>query len=313
MLGWLFLVALGIVWAIFLFPFIRRRMRSPVTTVEEFEQKMDYLAEANVSSRGRWVLTPRAGARFLGRSGRSRSRVRARRRQVLVLLLEATGLAVLIGLFPPFHKILLGAAALAVLLLIYAVLLVRIRALEDQRARMRRSRSGRMAAYAYETYPAYAHARSTARLVAPGRREPNGRPAGRGRGPGGYDDDWAGWDEPRQRHAYANGRSRAEERGRAPAERARANGNDRAYGHAASDGGNGNGNGNAAGYRGYGRDRMVDLGRYEDDWRTAVAEELAAYQDEPFRLVEDDVHIVVHRSDELDMSELDDLRTAGAR
>ena len=36
----------------------------------------------------------------------------------------------MIGLFPPFHRFLVGAAALAGVLFIYVVLLIRIRAIE---------------------------------------------------------------------------------------------------------------------------------------------------------------------------------------
>jgi hypothetical protein len=284
MLGWLFLAVLGIVWAIFLFPFIRRRMRSPVTTVEEFEQKMDYLAETHSSSRGRWVLTPRRDERFLGRSGRTRSRVRVRRRQVLVLLLEATGLAVLIGLFPPFHRILMGAAALAVILLLYVLALVRIRMVEEHRARVRRSRSRQMAAYGYETYPAYADGRSTSRSVPGG-----GRQVVRD------DGDWSASPRtPAPAYAPANGN------GHGRAATARRNG------HAA------NGNGYASGSSNGSRngDHVLRLAAYEDDWRAPVAAELAAHQDDPILYVDEDVHIVVHRSDEIDVSE---LRAAGVR
>src|SRR2546423_1053960 len=46
MLGWLFVTVLGIIWAVFLLPFLRRG-GSPVTSVEEFERKMEFLAETN--------------------------------------------------------------------------------------------------------------------------------------------------------------------------------------------------------------------------------------------------------------------------
>lgn len=157
MLGWLLVTGLGIIWATFLFPFLRRR-RSPVTTVEEFEQKMDFLAETNVPSRGRWVIAPRKGERFLGERGRNRSRVRERRRQVFTLLLEGTGLALLIGLFPPFHRFLLGAAILGGLFLVYALLLVRIRSVEDHRAKLRRARRAAIRpAYMYGEEPSWMH------------------------------------------------------------------------------------------------------------------------------------------------------------
>jgi hypothetical protein len=177
MLGWLLVTGLVIIWAIFLFPFLRRR-RSPVTTVEEFEQKMDFLAETNVAHRGRWVIAPRKGERFLGERGRSRSRVRERRRQVFTILLEMTGLAVLIGLVPPFHRILLGAAVLGGLLLIYALLLVRIRSIEAHRAQLRRARRvslRRAPAPAYAAGPSWMMGTtngSRARTVRHGRARP---------------------------------------------------------------------------------------------------------------------------------------------
>jgi hypothetical protein len=296
MLGWIFVAALGIVWAIFLFPFIRRRMRSPVTTVEEFEQRMDYLAETHSPSRGRWVLTPRRDERFLGRSGRTRSRVRVRRRQVLVLLLEATGLALLIGLFPPFHRILMGAAALAVVLLLYVLALVRIRLVEEHRAQARRSRSSRMAAYGYETYPAYADGRSirtaprTPRAAA---RSNEGVVPASARTAAyaayaGYDDG-DDWSSPAPaRHARTNGNG--------------TNGDGTNGTNAARARTGGNGNGHSG--------RMIRLDDYESDWRASVADELAAHFDDPILFVDEDVHLVVHRSDEIDVSE---LRAAGVR
>jgi len=225
-LGWLLVLALVIIWSIFLFPFLRRR-RSPVKSVEEFEQKMDFLAETHVPSRGRWVLTPRKEERFLGDRGRTRSRVRERRRQVLVALLEATGLALLIGLFPPFHRILLGAAVLGGLLLVYTALLIRIRIVETHRAELRRAR------------------RSASRRAA---------------------------------DPYAA------ERGRAPAPAM-------AYQAAAS---------NGARTR-----RAAPVDAHVDDWRTPVRVELAAREDDdPVLFIDDDVHLVVHRSGDLDLAGL---------
>ncbi len=119
MVGWLFIAVLGIIWAAFFIPFLRQG-RSPKSSVEEFERKMDLLAETNRGHRGRWVLMPRKDERFLGPRDRSRSRRRRRRRQVFNLLGEATGLSLLIGLFPPFHKVLLASAVLVVLLVAYA-------------------------------------------------------------------------------------------------------------------------------------------------------------------------------------------------
>ena len=243
MLGWLLVVALVIIWAIFLFPFLRRR-RSPVTTVEEFEQKMDFLAETNVAHRGRWVLTPRKGERFMGGRGRSRSRVRERRRQVFTLLLEATGLALLIGLFPPFHEILYGAAALGFLLLVYTMLLLRIRSIEGHRAERRRAQRG---------------ASSRTRYADAG----YGTPA-----------------------IAANGYAALPEWATADRRSVAAT----AYGSARRSG------------------PRVDA--YADDWATPSSIQFLEDDGEPVVYVDDDVHIVVHRSEEFDLR---GLRAAVAR
>lgn len=235
MLGWLLVVALGIIWATFLFPFLRRR-RSPVTTVEEFEQKMDFLAETNVSPRGRWVITPRTGEPFLGERGRSRNRVRERRRQVFTLLIEATGLALLIGLFPPFHRILLGAAALGGLLFIYTLLLIRIRSIEGHRARLRRARR---AGVRTALYPATAYGYAPAPV----------------------------WGAGTDRHSDQGG-------GRLSRP---------------------NTNGRAA-YRSNG---SVRSDPYGDGWGAPGTTQVLERDDEPVIHVDEDVHIIVHRSDEL--------------
>jgi hypothetical protein len=140
--GWLFIVGLGIIWAAFLLPFGARRS-APASTVEEFERKMDLLAETNKSSTGRWVLVPRKGERFMGPRDRKRARVRRRRRAVFSFLVQATVLTLLIGLFPPLRAMLVGTVILAILLVAYVGLLVRIRALERQRARIERIRRSR--------------------------------------------------------------------------------------------------------------------------------------------------------------------------
>jgi hypothetical protein len=142
-LTWLLLAVLGMIWAALLFP---ARSRSPKSSVEEFEQKMNLLAETNRAAPGRWVLMPRKGHRFMG-PDRERARVRRRRRQVFMVLLEATGLTLIMAIFPPFRSMLWVTAILAVVLLVYMATLVRLRAEELERARMRRT-------IAYE--PAYA-------------------------------------------------------------------------------------------------------------------------------------------------------------
>ena len=99
---------------------------------------MGLLAEANGTAPGRWVLMPRKGVRFKDPHARRRARSRRRRRQVFMVLLEATGLSLLIGLFPPLRLMLIGTGALAFLLLVYIGLLIMIRAHELERARRAR-------------------------------------------------------------------------------------------------------------------------------------------------------------------------------
>lgn len=138
MLGWLFVAVLGIIWAVVFLPYLRRGA-SPVTSVEAFERKMDFLAETNRGPKGRWVLTPRKEVRFQRPKERDRTRAVHRRRRIVAGLAEATALTLLIGLFPMFHGMLLGAAVLGGVLLMYTALLVRVRMHEDRRARARRA------------------------------------------------------------------------------------------------------------------------------------------------------------------------------
>jgi hypothetical protein len=136
MLGWLLVALLGIIWAAFLIP---SRRRSAVSSIEEFEQQMSLLAETNSQSPGRWVLMPRKGRGLMNPRDRQRARVRRRRRQVFMVLLEATSLTLLMGLFPPLRMMLYGTAVLALFLLAYALVLAKIREDELERARLRPS------------------------------------------------------------------------------------------------------------------------------------------------------------------------------
>jgi hypothetical protein len=128
------ITGLGIIWSAFLLPHLRHR-GSPTSSIEEFERRMDLLAETNRAPRGRWVLTPRSGERFLGPRDRSRSRLLRRRRQVLTFLAEAALFTLIIGLFPPFHAMLIGTGIVAAMLAGYTVLLVRLRVAEVEHAR----------------------------------------------------------------------------------------------------------------------------------------------------------------------------------
>ena len=206
MLTWLLLAVLGIIWAALLLP---SRSRSPKSSVEEFEQKMNLLAEANRAAPGRWVLMPRKGQRFMG-PDRGRARVKRRRRQVFMVLVEATALTFIMGLFPPFRIMLGVTVVLVFLLLVYMAVLVRLRAEELERGRVQR-----VAAYQPEAHAA----------------------------------------------RYGNGNG---------------NGHEPVYA--------GNGHGYSNGHR------ELDVGV---DWLESG-----------LRLVDDDVHVVVYRSDEIDTSSL---------
>jgi hypothetical protein len=147
MIGWLLVAVFGIIWAAFLFPSWRR---SPTSTVEQFEERMNLLAEANRASPGRWVLVPKKGHRFLGPQDRQRARMRRRRRYVFVALLELTGLTLIMGLFQPLRGMLVLTVVFSVVLVLYVALLLRFRYLElgqaERRDPVRASRSA--AAYA---------------------------------------------------------------------------------------------------------------------------------------------------------------------
>ena len=126
-MDWLLLGALGIMWAAFLIPTGRRKTEKH--TVEDFEQRMELLAQAEVhGTNGRWIVTPRKGVRFLGPQERRRSRARERRRKVLVVMLEAIGLSFLIGLVPPLRVVWFATAVFGGLLLLYVWLLLSIKA-----------------------------------------------------------------------------------------------------------------------------------------------------------------------------------------
>jgi hypothetical protein len=133
-LTWLLLAVLGIIWAALLLP---SRARSPKSSVQEFEERMNLLAEANKAAPGRWVLMPRRGQRFMGPE-RQRARVRRRRRQVFMVLLESTGLTLIMGIFPPFRIMLWVTGILVFVLLAYMATLVKLHAEEAQSDRMYR-------------------------------------------------------------------------------------------------------------------------------------------------------------------------------
>jgi Flp pilus assembly protein TadB len=124
---WLLLVVLGIMWTAFLVPLGRKR--SDARSVEDFERRMELLAQAEVhGTSGRWIVTPRKGVRFLGPRERQQARARARRRRVLIVLLEAIGLTLLIGVVPPLRTAWIATAALSGVLLLYVWMLLVVKA-----------------------------------------------------------------------------------------------------------------------------------------------------------------------------------------
>jgi len=150
-LEWLLLAALGIMWAAILIPLSVRR-RSLSGSVEDFERRMEFLAHAEANGTpGRWIVTPRKGARFIGDAERRRARVRDRRRRVLVFLIEATGVTLLMGLVPPLRVIWNVTVALVVLLGAYVWMLISIkhRTMADPRDVARNARVPRDHAAAF--------------------------------------------------------------------------------------------------------------------------------------------------------------------
>jgi Flp pilus assembly protein TadB len=127
-LDWLLLAALVIMWAAFLLPLSSRRRSSPATSVDEFERRMEFLAHAEATgTSGRWIVTPRKGARFIGDAERRRARARDRRRRILVFLIEAIGVTALMGLVPPLRVFWYASVAFGALLLGYVWLLLSLK------------------------------------------------------------------------------------------------------------------------------------------------------------------------------------------
>jgi hypothetical protein len=125
---WLLLAGLGIMWLAFLMPTGRRRHGKPSTSVEDFERRMELLAQVEAhGTPGRWIVTPRKGARFVGVVERKKARARERRRQVLAFLLESIGLTFLIGLVPPLRVAWALTGVMSGLLVVYVWALLTIK------------------------------------------------------------------------------------------------------------------------------------------------------------------------------------------
>jgi hypothetical protein len=129
--GWLLLVALGIIWAAFLLP---TREGSLNRSIEDFERNMDLLADTEGHRRGRWIVTPRKGMAFVGTRERARERARVRRRRVFVVMFESTVIAFMIGLVPPLRAMWFVAGGLMILLGLYVWLLMKLKDRATSRA-----------------------------------------------------------------------------------------------------------------------------------------------------------------------------------
>jgi hypothetical protein len=132
-----------IIWGIFLFPV--GRFGTSASSVEEFERSMDLLAETQRRGPGRWVVMPRKGAPIKGFRDLSKARIRRRRSRILAGLAEASGLFILMGLFPPLQGMLVPGIVLLGLLLLYMVLLARLKVVESERTRAAAARRARAA------------------------------------------------------------------------------------------------------------------------------------------------------------------------
>jgi len=120
--SWLMVVALGMIWAAFLLP--HERGRATKRSVEDFERRMELLAETGGQNQGRWIVTPRKGMAFLGTRARAERRARERRRRVLVFLLESVGITLLIGVVPPLRAMWYVTAVFLCLLAAYVWMLL---------------------------------------------------------------------------------------------------------------------------------------------------------------------------------------------
>jgi hypothetical protein len=111
---------------------------------------------------------PRKGAPIKDFRDLSKARIRRRRRRILAGLAEASGLFILMGLFPPLHGMLVPGLVLLGLLLVYMALLARVQVLESERARTLAARRARAEAQPEpEHIPGAAPAPALAAVAAP--------------------------------------------------------------------------------------------------------------------------------------------------
>jgi hypothetical protein len=132
---------LGIMWGALLVPTGRRRL-SPKASVQDFERRMELLAQTELNANGRWIVTPRKGMPFVGTAERQRSRARERRKQVFTFLLESIGITFLIGLVPPLRVMWDVTMVLGVLMGLYIWLLLAVKS-QSQATPLEQTRAAR--------------------------------------------------------------------------------------------------------------------------------------------------------------------------
>jgi hypothetical protein len=110
--------------------------------VEDFERRMELLADTERNGQGRWIVTPRKGMAFIGPRERAKERARLRRRRVFVFMIECIGLTALIGLVPPLRVMWFATGALLALLGLYVWLLVSLRARGAEERSFAQARAG---------------------------------------------------------------------------------------------------------------------------------------------------------------------------
>jgi hypothetical protein len=106
---------------------------------------------------------PRKGAPIKDFKDLSKARIRRRRRRILAGLAEASGLFILMGLFPPLQAMLIPGLVLLGLLLAYMILLSRVTVAENAHAKARAAQRARAA---QEETPAPAPAPAAAAVPA---------------------------------------------------------------------------------------------------------------------------------------------------
>jgi hypothetical protein len=131
-MDWISLVVLAIIWAALLIPAPKRKRdtRVPFTTRSEMDHE-------EFSHPGRWILSPKRSARFVGPGARARMRARERRRRVIVVLAEAIGITLLMGLFPLLRPMFYVAGFLFVLFVVFLAASLRVAMLERSGAAAR--------------------------------------------------------------------------------------------------------------------------------------------------------------------------------